>query len=71
MRADFTEKGDNPSSSLQGDPRQILLSRRLRQEDCEFEASLGYMVKLCLKTKQKITNVYSIFLSSILVLHVY
>jgi hypothetical protein len=71
MRADFIEKGDNPSSSLQGDPRQILLSRRLRQEDCEFEASLGYMVKLCLKTKQKITKVYSIFLSSILVLHVY
>jgi hypothetical protein len=33
--------------------------RRLRQEDCEFEISLGYTVRLCLrknKTKQNKTN---------------
>jgi hypothetical protein len=27
--------------------------RRLRQEDCELEASLGDVVRLCLKTKTK------------------
>jgi hypothetical protein len=29
---------------------------RLRQEDCEFEDSLGYIVRPCLKIKKKIQN---------------
>jgi hypothetical protein len=29
----------------------ILAFRRLRQEDCEFKDSLGYIVNSCLKTK--------------------
>jgi hypothetical protein len=28
--------------------------RRLRQEECEFQVSLGYMVRPCLKEKKKI-----------------
>jgi hypothetical protein len=28
----------------------ILALRRLRQEDCEFQARLGYIARLCLKT---------------------
>jgi hypothetical protein len=28
--------------------------RRLRQEDCEFETSLGYMVRAYLKTKKSL-----------------
>jgi hypothetical protein len=31
----------------------ILALRSLRQEDQEFQASLGYMVRLCLKKKKK------------------
>jgi hypothetical protein len=28
---------------------EILALRRLRQEDLDFQASLGYIVRLCLK----------------------
>jgi hypothetical protein len=31
--------------------------KRLRQEDCEFKVSLGYMIRPCLKnTRNKINN---------------
>jgi hypothetical protein len=35
----------------------ILALRRLRQGDCEFEASLGSIGRLYLKKKKKITNI--------------
>jgi hypothetical protein len=34
----------------------ILTLRRLRQEDCEFEDSLGYIKRYCLNTPRKKKN---------------
>jgi hypothetical protein len=44
----------------------ILAVRRLKQEDCEFEANLGYIVRLCpKKTKPKYIMEYELVQSTL------
>jgi hypothetical protein len=44
--------------------------RRVRQEDCEFEASLDYTVRTCLKKQREYNHIYGLPVSFFATEHV-